>query len=102
MAFIFVQGKEVMHAFVALLKEEGVTYIAPWRPSASAAVQPAEPSTPPQADVTTGDEPEVEEEVEGAVGYNLATTSSDFGSMSIDEAAALERARKSNTTKCVQ
>mgnify|MGYP001793975607 CR=1 FL=1 len=95
---VFLQGKEVMHAFIALLKEEGVTYVAPWRPPAQPAIQPTEGSTPPQPKFSTGEETGDEEETEGAVGYTLATTSSDFGSMSIDEAAALERARKSKIT----
>ncbi|XP_067928437.1 SEC14-like protein 1 isoform X2 [Watersipora subatra] len=81
------KGKEVMHAFVNELKEEGVTYVAPWRPTPSAAA----PETPSIVD-QDAEEP-VAFELEGATGDDLATTSSDFGSMCMEEAASLERAR---------
>lgn len=82
-----------MHSFISELRAEGVTYVAPWRPPAQQAVQSTEEVTQPPAAADAI--PSDEEETEGAVGYNLATTSSDFGSMSLEEAATLERARKS-------
>lgn len=80
------QGKEVMHAFINQLREEGVDYIAPWRPTPQIDA--------PAANDETNSFPEQAAPAEGAVGYDLATTSSDFGSMCLEEAVNLERASK--------
>ena len=85
MLFLYtLQGKEVMHAFVNELKEEGITYVAPWRPA---------PPTDPAADSGGDRSPEVtrSQPEEGAVGHDINNTSSDFGSMVLEEAPSLER-----------
>jgi len=70
-----------MHTFIEECRSEGITYVAPWRPQPGKASQEEERPAEDQA----------EELVEGATG--IATTSSDFGSMSLEEAAKLARSR---------
>lgn len=80
-----------MHSFISELRAEGVTYVAPWRPVPQLEV----PSSAGTSALPSGDgQVPAQTSAEGAVGYDLATTSSDFGSMSLEEAVTLERARK--------
>lgn len=78
----------MIHAFINELKEEGITYVAPWRP------KPQVDGQVPTVENATASALEQEHAEEGAVGYDLTTTSSDFGSMCLEEAASIERSSK--------
>lgn len=97
LAAVFLQGKEVMSAFIDELKKEGVTYVPPWRPPLPQiddqdAIITAAAATELESSAPAND---TDLPADGAVGMNpeeMAANSSDFGSMSLEEVSRMERA----------
>jgi len=76
-----------MHSFINELRAEGVTYVAPWMASPPSHTQREESLEGAES----SEKGEMCANTEGAIGYHLASTSSDFGSMSLDQIDRLER-----------
>lgn len=85
-----------MNSFIAELRAEGVEYVAPWRLPPHAAIQAIQVAGDNDDSGIEGAGAaaiDIRGHIEGAA-EDLGNTSSDFGSMTLDEVVTLERTSK--------